>query len=197
MTPLTTCAVLFFIGTTTAAAQTASQAHWIVFADVGYARTLDDEGYLGSGAAVSAGVGFRVSPRWTIQATVDRIPYFRDIEYLRFDGRVLFAGVEAAFLSTNVTVRPYFTVGAGLMHDHRIWINKTTIDLRLPRVEERHDLLYQLRMFRSSTGLDFRISERTSIRAGVRLHGLLDTGGGRDLAPHTIIQTTIGAAFRW
>jgi len=197
MTQLTTCAVLFFIGTTTAAAQTASQAHRIVFADVGYARTLDDEGYLGSGAATSAGVGFWVSPRWTIQATVDRIPYFRDIDYLRFDGRVIFAGVEAAFLSSNPNVRPYFTVGAGLMDDHRIWINKTTIDPRLPRVEERSDLHYRLKMFTSSTGLDFRVTERTSIRAGVRLHGLLDTGGGRDLAPHTIIQATIGAAFRW
>jgi hypothetical protein len=153
--------------------------------------------YLGSGAAVHAGAGFRVSPRWTIQAIVDRVPYYRDIDYLRFDGRVLFAAVKAAFLSRNAKVRPYFTLGAGVMDDDRIWINKRTVDPRLPRVKERSDLHYGLNMFTTSGGLDFGVSERTSIRAGLRLHGLLDTGRGRDLAPHTILQPTIGAAFRW
>lgn len=197
MKKYTALAVLMLAGTATAAAQPASEPWGVVFADVGYARTVDDEGYLGNGAAVRVGVGVRVSSRWTIQAIVDRIPYFRDIEYLRFDGRVIVGGVEAAFLSANPKVRPYFTVGAGVMDDDRIWIHKTTIDPRLPRVEERSDLHYRLKMFTSSTGVDVRVAEGTSIRAGLRLHGLIDTGGGKDLAPHTIVQPTIGAAFRW
>ncbi len=45
--------------------------------------------------------------------------------------------------------------------------------------------------------LSIAISERASVRAGVRLHGLLQTGDGRDLAPHTIIQPAIGVAYRW
>jgi hypothetical protein len=98
---LTKLAVVFLNGTTTAAAQRVTEPRGVVFADLGYARVLDDEGYLGSGAAVRAGAGVRVASQWTIQAVVDRIPYYRDVEYLRFDGRMLFAGAEAAFLSRN------------------------------------------------------------------------------------------------
>lgn len=47
----------------------------------------------------------------------------------------------------------------------------------------------------ASTGLDFRVSDRASVRAGMRFHGLLDTGD--DLAAHIILQPAIGAAFRW
>ncbi len=179
------------------AAQQVDQPRRVVFADVGHARTMDDEGFLGSGAAVHAGVGYRVSRRWTIQAVVDRIAYHRDVEYLRFDGRVLFGGVEAAFLAAKTRVRPYVTVGAGIADDDWVWISKRTIDPRLPRVEERSEQHYRLGMVTSSVGLDVRVSERTSIRAGLRFHGLLDRKPGGDLAPHTIIQPTVGAAFRW
>lgn len=52
-------------------------------------------------------------------------------------------------------------------------------------------------MFTSSGGLDVKVSERTSTRAGLRFHELLDPVGGRDLAQHTIFQPIVGAAFRW
>lgn len=173
----------------------ASAPRRVVFADIGYARTYDDEGLLGSGAALRGGAGLRVTPRLTIQAVVDRIPYYRDIEYLRFDGRVLFGGVELAFQSSRPHVRPFITIGVGAFDDDRMSIAKTIVDPLLPRVETSRESHYSFGMFTSSGGVDIRVSDRASIRAGVRLHGLLNTGN--DAVPHSIIQPTIGAAYRW
>lgn len=194
---LSMVALLMLPGASTARAQTAEPPRWVLSADVGHARVADDEGYLGSGAAVRGGVGYRISRRWTIQAFVERIPYHRDVEYLRFDGRVLLGGAEAAFLAAKEKFRPYVTVGAAAGGDDRVWISKRVLDPRLPRIEERSEHHYRVSMLTSSTGLDVRVSDRTSVRAGLRFHGLLGRGAGRDLAPHVIIQPTIGAAFRW
>jgi hypothetical protein len=178
-----------------AIAQSSGVPHGVVFGDVGFARTWDDEGLLGSGASLSGGVGVRLTPRLTIQALVERIPYHRDVEWLTFDGRVLFAGVEAALQSSAPRVRPFVTAGVGLFDDDGVWIQKTIVDPRQPRIEARIDRSYTLSAMTASGGIDFAVSPRTSIRASVRFHGLLDTGD--DLAPHVIIQPGIGLAWRW
>ena len=178
------------------AAAQPNEGRGVAFADVAYARTWDDEGLLGTGAALRGGAGFRLTRRLTVQAVVDRIPYYKNEEHLTFDGRVLFGGAELAFQSSRPRVRPFVTIGAGLMHDERIWIHKTatSADPRT-RIETRTDHEYTLTMLTTSFGFDFRVNDRASIRAGVRHHGLLDTGD--DLAPHSIIQPFVGAAYRW
>lgn len=200
--------MLMCLAPATAVAQADDLAHrGVVFGELAYARTWDDEGLLGSGAGLGIGVGFRLTPRTTIQAIFERIPYYRDAEHLTFDGRVLFIGAEAAFQTAGRTVRPFATLGVGVMFDDGVWIRKT-IDPRafvdpttfivqpsLTRVEERIDRDYELAAMTASGGLDFAISQRVSIRAGVRFHGLLDTGD--DLAPHIIIQPGVGVVWRW
>lgn len=143
----------------------------------------------------------------TLQAVVERIPYYRDVEYLTFDGRVFFVGAEAAFQSTRRSMRPFVTVGAGALIDDGVWIRKTIdpraivdprtmiVDPRLSRVEERVDRDYRLGAMTASGGLDFAVSPRVSIRAGVRFHGLL--GPGDDLAPLIILQPGVGVVWRW
>ena len=80
---------------------------FLAFGDIGYARTWDDEGLLGAGASLTGGFGVRLTPRLTVQAIVDRVGYHRDEDWLTFDGRVIFAGVEAAFSSSGRKVRGY------------------------------------------------------------------------------------------
>jgi hypothetical protein len=176
-------------------AQPVDEGRRVVFADVAYASTADDEGSLGRGLALSGGFGYRISPRVTLQGIAERISYHRDVEWLAFDGRILFFGVEAAFQSTRRTVRPFATLGVGMFDDRGTWIQKTAIHPSLPRVEERVDRSYQLAAMTASGGVDFRVSDRASVRASVRFHGLVDTGD--DLAPHTNIQPGIGVAWRW
>jgi hypothetical protein len=189
--------ILICLSAGAAAAQPASDVRFEAFGDIGYARTWDDEGLLGSGAGLSGGVGVLLTDRITVQAVVSRIPYYRDIEYLTFDGRVLFAGAEASFRSVRRTVRPFLTAGAGVFHDSGVWVQKTIVDLSQPRVHTTIDREYTLAAFTTSGGLDIALTERASLRAGVRLYGLLQTGQGRDLAPHSIIQPGVGFAWRW
>ena len=155
-----------------------------------------DEGFLGSGAALRAGAGVRLTSRLTLQAVVDRIPYYRDVEYLTFDGRVIFSGAEVSSQSARPRVRPFVTVGVGIMNDRRAWIHKRTsfADPRV-RIEERTDHDFTLSVLTASGGLDIRATDHASIRVGARLHGLLDTGD--DLAPHVIVQPFVGVAYRW
>lgn len=167
----------------------------VAFADVGYGTSWDDEGLLGRGVSVSGGLGFRITRRLTIQALIDRIGYYRDVEWLTFDGRILFAGVEGGFQSAARVVRPYVTVGAGVLNDDGIWIRKTQVALGSPRVEERSQRDGTHRAMTVSAGVDIPVSSRAFIRAGARFYGLLQTGD--DLFPHLILQPTVGTAIRW
>jgi outer membrane protein with beta-barrel domain len=188
-------ALLFFLMPAAPARAQTDAPRRVVFGDLGYSRTWDDEGLLGSGAALRGGVGFRLTPRLTLQAVVDRVPYHRDIEYLKVDGRVLYGGVELGFLSANPRVRPYITIGIGRFKDDGVWVFKHFTGPGSQREEEAIPRHYSAGMFTSSGGVEVRMSDRTSIRAGLRLHGLLNTGN--DALPHTIIQPTIGVAYRW
>ena len=180
---------------TSAMAQAPAEPRGVVFAGVGYARTADDEGLLGAGAALSVGAGLRVTPGLTVQAVFDRIPYHRDEDYLAFDGRVLFIGVEAAFQSQRPRFRPFVTIGAGVMNDQKDWTHRTQLGPGQPRVESVTEHEYTLAAMRSSGGVDVRLTDALSLRVGLTFHGLLDTGD--DLAAHLILQPAVGVAWRW
>jgi hypothetical protein len=176
-------------------AQRASEPRGVIFAGLGYARTVDDEGLLGTGPALSVGAGLRVTSRLTLQAVFDRIPYHRDVAYLEFDGRVLFAGIEAAFQSRRPRVRPFVTIGAGVMTDKKRWTRRAQVGPGQYVVDGVTDYSYTLAALRSSGGLDIRLSEALSLRAGLTFHGLL--GKADDLAAHAILQPTATLAWRW
>jgi hypothetical protein len=178
-----------------AEAQHPAEPRGVIFGGLGYARTVDDEGLLGTGPALTLGAGLPVTPRLTVQAVFDRIPYHRDVAYLEFDGRVLFAGVEAAFQSRRPRVRPFVTIGGGVMRDKKRWTRRTQIGPGQYRVESVTDHAYSMAALRSSGGLDVRLTEALSLRAGLTFHGLL--GKADDLAAHGILQPTATLVWRW
>ena len=180
---------------TSAMAQAPAEPRGVVFASVGYARTADDEGLLGAGAALSVGAGLRVTPGLTVQAVFDRIPYHRDEDYLAFDGRVLFIGVEAAFQSQRPRVRPFVTIGAGVMNDQKDWTHRTQLGPGQSGWRASPSTSTRWPAMRSSGGIDVRLTDALSLRVGLTFHGLLDTGD--DLAAHLILQPAVGVAWRW
>ena len=91
----------------------------------------------GRGAGVSAGVGIDVPPGFSVRAFVDRVSYYRDVEWLTFDGRVLFAGAEASLRLRRPGTRPYVTIGAGILNDSGIWTRKTQTGPSQSRVDEK------------------------------------------------------------
>ena len=54
---------------------------------------------------------------------------------------------------------------------------------------------YTLAAMRSLGGVDVRLTDALSLRAGLTFHGLLDTGD--DLAAHLILQPAVGVAWHW
>jgi opacity protein-like surface antigen len=179
-----------------AAAQTAipDEPRFVALAGTGWGTTWDDEGLLGRGPGLAGGIGVRLTPRVTLVAIVDRVGYYRDVEWLTFDGRVVFGGAEAAF-DWPGRVRPYVTVGVGVLNDSGIWIQKTSPGPLQPTVETRVDRRGSRAGMTSSAGLSVAMSSRLSLRAGLRWYGLLQTGD--DLFPHAMLQPTIGIAWRF
>jgi hypothetical protein len=189
------CAAFALIVAAASAQAQAPEPRRLVFGTVGRAQVADDEGMLGSGTAVGAGIGYRLTDRLTLQAVFDRMPYYRDAGYLVFDGRVLFVGGEAAFQWRPSRVHPFVTVGAGLMNDRKQWThrNQTGPNQYGPPTITDHE--YTLAAMRTSGGVDVVLTEAVSLRAGLIVHGLLDTGD--DLAAHVILQPVAGLTWRW
>ena len=170
-------------------------ARALVDVGAGFGTTWDDEGLLGRGLGVSAGVGIRVTPRFAVRAFVDRVAYYRDVEWLTFDGRVLFAGAEASMQLRRSGTTPYFTFGAGVLNDSGIWVRKTQTGPSQSRVDEEIERTGTRAALTSSGGIDVRMSERAAIRAGLRFYGLLDTG--EDWFPHIVLQPAAALVLRF
>jgi opacity protein-like surface antigen len=167
----------------------------VVDVGAGFGTTWDDEGLLGRGLGVSGGASMRIAPRLAFRAFVDRVAYYRDVDWLTFDGRVIFAGAEASLRWRPSGTSPYLTIGAGMLNDSGIWIRKTQTGPSQSRVDEQIDRTGTRAALTSSGGIEVRVSERASIRAGLRFYGLLDTG--EDLFPHVMLQPTTALVLRF
>jgi hypothetical protein len=163
-----------------------NESRAVVDVGTGFGTTWDDEGLLGRGWGVAAGVSVYVTPRVALRAFVDRVAYYRDVEWLTFDGRVIFAGGEASVRLGRGGSTPYLTVGAGMLNDSGMWVGKTQTGPSQSRVDEQIERSGTRAALTSSGGIDIRVSELASIRAGLRFYGLLDTGD--DLFPHLVLQ---------
>jgi opacity protein-like surface antigen len=166
-----------------------------VFGGVGFGTTWDDEGLLGRGLGVSGGAGVMLTPTIGLAAFVDRVRYYRDVEWLTFDGRVVFAGGELSWRVDGRGMSPYLTIGAGAMNDSGTWVRKTRVGTGQSRIDETIERRGTKAALTASGGIDIPASETLSIRAGVRFYGLLQTGD--DLFPHLVLQPTAAAILRF
>jgi hypothetical protein len=167
----------------------------VVVAGTGFGTTCDDEGLLGRGPAISGGVGVWLTERIALMAFVDRVSYYRDVDWLTFEGRTLFGGVEASVRFSSGRTSPYVSGGAGVLNDSGIWLRKVQTGPSSSRIEERIDRTGSRATMTVSCGLDVAVASRVSVRGGVRLYGLLDTGD--DLFPHIGLQPTVGVLVRF
>jgi len=172
------------------------EPRFVVMGGAGVGTTWDDEGLLGRGLGVAGGAGVRVAPRLAILGFVDRVGYYRNVEWLTFDGRVIFAGAEASLrFARGGGTSPYVTFGAGMLNDSGVWIRKTQVGPFQSRVDETIDRDGSKATMTASGGIEIPVSSRASIRGGLRFYGLLDTGD--DLFPHIMIQPATAVVFRF
>jgi len=188
-------------------AQTAepkTEPRYVLMAGAGHGTTWDDEGLLGHGIGLSAAAGMRIGPRFTILGLVDRVSYYRDVDWLTFDGRTVFAGAELSLQLGTGRTRPYVTFGAGVLNDDGIWVRKTQTGPSQPRMEERTDREGTRAAMTGSGGIEVGVAPRVSLRGGLRfygkhdiLNGAFDAQLGHDPFPHLIIQPTVAAVLRF
>jgi opacity protein-like surface antigen len=181
------------------------EPRFVLLAGTGFGTTWDDEGMLGHGLGLSAAAaaGMRVG-RFTIFGLVDQVSYYRDVDWLTFDGRVVFVGAELGSQFGSGRTRPYVTFGAGVLNDDGIWVRKIQAGPSQPRIEERTDREGTRAAMTSSVGMEVGVAPRVSLRGGLRfygllanLHGALDAQLGHDAFPHIVLQPTVAAVLRF
>lgn len=189
------CAALLPIDVVAQSSAPTGESRYIAMAGGGFGTTWDDEGMLGRGLGVSGAAGMRVGRRLSIVVLADRVAYYRDVEWLTFDGRIIFVGAEVDATLGSGRGAPYLTFGAGVLNDSGSWIRKTQTGPGQPRIDERIDRTGSKATMTGSGGVDIRVSPRVSLRGGLRFYGLLDTGD--DLFPHVVIQPSATAVVRF
>jgi opacity protein-like surface antigen len=96
-----------------------------VFGHIGYARTDDDEGWIGSGVRAGGGMGYRLSRRWSVQAGFDMIRHERNRHGFRARGRAHFlTGNVALHFRPEKRFQPYISGGPGLVGYRNHLFNK-------------------------------------------------------------------------
>jgi hypothetical protein len=196
---LTISVITFALAPAVAGAQspTSIEHRAVLFVDGGYARTIAPESLMGDGGSVSGGVGFELTPGKTIQGIINYVKYDHTGTSSTFDGRVVFIGAEFVFQSQRPRVQPFVSVGGGIFDIEDTRVNqrlvspgRTIVDPPIPRE-------FSFKGATSSGGVEFRLTEHASIRAGARIHLVLDVVRPDDSIPFMIFRPSIGAAFRW
>lgn len=90
--------------------------HITVTGSVGRGRTWDDEGSIGSGAFAGGGVEWKIRPRLSAMARVERLAHERHTgeDTLVFSGRTIFATAEMKYRFGDRGVVPFVAGGYGV-----------------------------------------------------------------------------------
>ena len=162
-------------------------------AGIGQATTWDDEGLLGRGMPLSAGIAWDVTPRLRLQALIDRVPYERDTSWLRFDGRVWFAGADAAYRYREGTAaRPFIGGGFGILQNEGVWTRKISSGPFQPSVEEHIVLSDVLTAMVFTSGVELSFTRRLALVPQLRVY-LVNVDD--DLDPAIIIRPGVAVTL--
>ena len=162
--------------------------------DVGAATTWDDEGMLGRGSAIAGNMAVAINDRTTVRGVFDRVPYYRDTSWLRFDGSFDFFGAELERRFRRGTVQPFIVGGGGFVRFSDVWIQKTGGGPLLPGTEALFSRSGTFGAAVAGTGLDIAISPRISIRPNLKVYMM---GPDNDLYPALSVRPGVGLTMRW
>ena len=169
---------------------------------IGYARTLDDEGSIGSGVSLAGDLSVRVTPRIGLGVRVDRIHNVRDAAggALVIDGDSTIVGAEARFHVGGGAVQPILHAGYGILS------YSGTTTLGAPQTASLFDPSRSPITVTTSTksgsagvvsagaDLDVFVSPRISIRPGIMVN--MTQGAGESL-PWMLWRAGVGVGIHW
>lgn len=162
--------------------------------DVGAATTWDDEGLLGRGPSVAGHLDFALNERVRVRGVFDRVPYYRDTSWLRFDGRMDFIGVEVEHRLRGGTVQPFILGGGGLVNFSDVWVHKRSITPTVPPTEDATSRSGRFSAAVLGAGIDIALSPQVSLRPHIRTYMMSPDS---DVHPHLSIRPGVGLTMRW
>jgi opacity protein-like surface antigen len=151
-----------------------------VFAHVGWARSYDDEGWIGSGVYAGAGAAIRLSRRWNLRGEFDYLHHHRDRYGFRSRGDGLFLmGNFIAHFRPDRRTQPYILFGPGLLVYRNRLLDSTSAGLAL----------------NAGFGVRTRVSGRVFLRPEMRM--TLAAPGRHVVDNLQAFSFTMGAGYGW
>ena len=154
---------------------------------VGHGRTWDDEGGIGSGAAIGGSVEYRFRPKLSVNGAVERLAHERDTGFLKFSGRTVFATIGVTYHFAATGVSPYVGGGFGGAFYEGTLADDIAGDLVVHR-NSTSTLGY------GNAGIDIPIGDRLVISPDVRVTLCQPQD---DFAPWSAIRFGVKAAVRF
>jgi opacity protein-like surface antigen len=166
----------------------------VVYARAGWARLMDDEGSLGTGLTVGAGVRVPLGRRFAVDVAYDQHDHLREFELsTTFEGtEKLFSAKALYFFRPDEALRPYVGAGVGWLDSRRtttfpnIMPGPTgrPVPAGPPDVFRFHD---SGSTFGLSAGFDARVARRVAILVDLTI----------DVGEEAISSTRLTAGAGW
>jgi hypothetical protein len=179
--------ILFLALAASAAASGADLLKREAFGTIGLGRIYDDEGSLGQGLNGGGGFGYRLSPRFGVEAGINAFRTSREFSSAypayRANG-VLLSGSGLLYFGHGIA-QPYLALGAGLLHYRNVsdFSGMTT-------GRSSNGLAVN-----AGFGLRIFATRQISIRPEVRIYG--GRAGNAVPAPFADLRLSIGAGYHW
>jgi len=161
-----------------------------IFGAVGFGRTYDDEGSLGSGLNGGGGIGYRIRSKFGLEFELSGFRHERETSFgsLSFAGHGVFATGNALYYfgSGSGRVQPYIIGGAGLLHKR----NTSSFEGQPPL-----DIWGTGLALNIGTGANIFPVPRFSIRPVFRIFS--GKAGSAVEAPFSVIRASVGLAYHW
>lgn len=160
-----------------------------VFGSIGGGKAYDDEGSIGKGLDIGGGVAFRLTPKFAIEAEVNRMEYERNFSSgVRFAGNAVFTTANLLYHFSTSKAQPYVIGGVGFVHHENR--SRFPEDGILPK-RTTNGFAQNF-----GAGVKLFVNEKFSIRPEVRVF-LGDTAGSGVEPPFSVGRASVAFTYHW
>ncbi len=186
-----------------AAAQVSSERRVSVFGSLGFGQLTDDEGSIGSGIDVGAGVGVRLGRSLALDLAVEQLAHDRPTGFLSWDGRALRVMGRARyhFRDPGAAARPFVGGGLGVMRSSGEVIERVSAPFGpdAGEIVDRREWAFTGLAWEGGGGVEVAIGSAFVRPEAYRTVGELDRGArfGIPEPPYIILRLGVAGGMRF
>jgi hypothetical protein len=155
---------------------------------VGRGKTYDDEGAIGTGTSVGAGIEWRFRPKWSVGGEVERLGHHRDVGLLEWSGRTVFASANVLYRFAARGITPYVGGGfGGVFHEGETISRFMPVPITTPRSSSST-------MEYGTVGLEIPIGDRVAVSPDFRI---TFCQAPDDAAPFGALRFAVKGSYRF